>query len=185
MTIQHRTPAFAWALLFLGALGAGSAGAQDRKGDDTGTAKLNAVEVTGSRIKRSEGAGDSPVLTISGADLQATGLASVGDILQRLSVSGSSLNTKFNSAGNFGFPADGGGVAALQDPAQGRLRRWLEALRAGIVARVQTLELGLRQACGPLGERGIAAVAGEYGGEADAQHRGLGMAFTARTAPIG
>lgn len=112
MTIQQRTPAFAWALLFLGALGAGSATAQDRKGDDTGTAKLNAVEVTGSRIKRSEGAGDTPVLTISGAELQATGLASVGDILQRLSVSGSSLNTKFNSAGNFGFPADGGGVGS-------------------------------------------------------------------------
>lgn len=33
-------------------------------------------------------------------------------MLSRLSVSGSALNTRFNSSGNFGFPADGGGVAA-------------------------------------------------------------------------
>ena len=50
---------------------------------------------------------------------------------------------------------------------------------------MQALELGLGQARRPLGERGIAAVAGEHGGEADAQHRGLGMAFAARPAPIG
>ena len=72
--------------------------------------KLKTVEVTGSRIKRAEG--DSPVLVLTSADLQQSGIASVGDILQRLSVSGSSLNTKFNSAGNFGFPADGGGVGS-------------------------------------------------------------------------
>ena len=41
-----------------------------------------------------------------------TGLTSLGDMLGRLPVSGSSLNTRFNSSGNFGFPADGGGVAA-------------------------------------------------------------------------
>lgn len=74
------------------------------------TIKLKTVEVTGSRIKRAEG--DSPVLVLTSADLQQSGIASVGDILQRLSVSGSSLNTKFNSAGNFGFPADGGGVGS-------------------------------------------------------------------------
>ncbi len=33
-------------------------------------------------------------------------------MLARLSVSGSPLSTRFNSSGNFGFPADGGGVAA-------------------------------------------------------------------------
>ncbi len=86
--------------------------AQDRAGDDTNATKLQAVEVTGSRIKKSEGESDSPVLVLTGAELQATGIASVGDILQRLSISGSSLNTKFNSAGNFGFPPDGGGVGS-------------------------------------------------------------------------
>ncbi len=82
----------------------------DRSGDDA--QKLEAVEVTGSRIKKAELEGQTPVVTITARDIEATGLGSIGDVIQRLSVSGSSLNTKFNSAGNFGFPADGGGVGS-------------------------------------------------------------------------
>ncbi len=84
--------------------------AQDRAGEDV--QKLQAIEVTGSRIKKAEVEGQTPVLTITSKDIEATGLGSIGDVLQRLSVSGSSLNTKFNSAGNFGFPPDGGGVGS-------------------------------------------------------------------------
>jgi iron complex outermembrane recepter protein len=84
--------------------------AQDRTGEDA--QKLQAVEVTGSRIKSAEIASQTPVLTITSKDIEATGLGSIGDVIQRLSVSGSSLNTKFNSAGNFGFPPDGGGVGS-------------------------------------------------------------------------
>ncbi|MFI4970681.1 MAG: TonB-dependent receptor plug domain-containing protein, partial [Lysobacterales bacterium] len=84
--------------------------AQDRTGEDI--QKLQAIEVTGSRIKKAEVEGQTPVLTITSKDIEATGLGSIGDVLQRLSVSGSSLNTKFNSAGNFGFPPDGGGVGS-------------------------------------------------------------------------
>lgn len=84
--------------------------AQDHSGDDT--TKLEAVEVTGSRIKKAELEGQNPVVTITARDIEATGLGSIGDVIQRLSVSGSSINTKFNSAGNFGFPADGGGVGS-------------------------------------------------------------------------
>ena len=84
--------------------------AQDKGGDDAQT--LQAIEVTGSRIKKAEVEGQTPVLTITSKDIEATGLGSIGDVIQRLSVSGSSLNTKFNSAGNFGFPPDGGGVGS-------------------------------------------------------------------------
>jgi len=95
MTLGHYTvPAFA----------------QDRAGEDI--QKLQAIEVTGSRIKKAEVEGQTPVLTITSKDIEATGLGSIGDVLQRLTVSGSSLNTKFNSAGNFGFPPDGGGVGS-------------------------------------------------------------------------
>ncbi|QBB72175.1 TonB-dependent receptor [Pseudolysobacter antarcticus] len=82
----------------------------NRGGDDT--QKLEAVNVTGSRIKKAEVEGQSPVITITAKDIEDTGLGSIGDVIQRLSVSGSSLNTKFNSAGNFGFPPDGGGVGS-------------------------------------------------------------------------
>ncbi|MBC6943066.1 MAG: TonB-dependent receptor [Xanthomonadales bacterium] len=94
----------------LAALYAVPAVAQDRPGDDA--QKLEVIEVTGSRIKKAEIEGQTPILTISSADIEATGLGSIGDVIQRLSVSGSSLNTKFNSAGNFGFPPDGGGVGS-------------------------------------------------------------------------
>ena len=101
-------PALTGAILC--ALHAVPATAQDRVGDDV--QKLQAIEVTGSRIKKAEVEGQSPVLTITSKDIEATGLGSIGDVIQRLSVSGSSLNTKFNSAGNFGFPPDGGGVGS-------------------------------------------------------------------------
>jgi iron complex outermembrane receptor protein len=84
--------------------------AQNETGDDA--QMLQAIEVTGSRIKKAEIEGQSPVQVITAADIEATGLGSIGDVIQRLSVSGSSLNTKFNSAGNFGFPPDGGGVGS-------------------------------------------------------------------------
>ncbi|MDN5924055.1 MAG: TonB-dependent receptor [Xanthomonadales bacterium] len=74
--------------------------------------QLQAVEVTGTHIKGSELASQVPIITITSEDLRRTGLTSVGDILQELTSSGSALNSKFNSSGNFGFPPDGGGIGA-------------------------------------------------------------------------
>jgi iron complex outermembrane receptor protein len=76
------------------------------------TVDLEAVQVTGSRIKGADMATQVPVVTITSDDIQKTGLTSIGDILQQLSSSGSALNTKFDSAGNFGFPPNGGGVGS-------------------------------------------------------------------------
>lgn len=84
--------------------------AQQDRGDDV--QRLDAIQVTGSRIKKAEVEGQTPVQVITAADIEATGLGSIGDVIQRLSVSGSSLNTKFNSAGNFGFSPDGSGVGS-------------------------------------------------------------------------
>src|SRR5690349_12025627 len=100
--------ALAGAVLF--SLPLAPAFAQERGGDDAQL--LQAIEVTGSRIKKAEIEGQVPVQVVTAADIEATGLGSIGDVIQRLSVSGSSLNTKFNSAGNFGFPPDGGGVGS-------------------------------------------------------------------------
>ncbi|MEN8719518.1 MAG: TonB-dependent receptor [Oceanococcaceae bacterium] len=74
--------------------------------------RLDEITVTGSRIRKTDTEEAKPVLSISADELAASGITSIGDILQRLPVTGSSLNTKFNSSGNFGFPADGGGVGA-------------------------------------------------------------------------
>jgi iron complex outermembrane receptor protein len=83
----------------------GLAAAQD-------AATLDRIEVTGSRIKKAEIEGQTPITSISREDIARTGLTSVADIVQQLTGSGSSLNTKFNSSGNFGFPPDGSGVGA-------------------------------------------------------------------------
>lgn len=74
--------------------------------------QLDRIEVTGTRIKKAEIEGQSPVLTLTREDISRTGLTSVADIVQQITGAGSSLNTKFNSSGNFGFPADGSGVGA-------------------------------------------------------------------------
>lgn len=76
------------------------------------TAKGEKIIITGSRIRQSDVEGKSPVRIIDQDDIKRTGLKSIGDILQQLSISGSAINTRFNSSGNFGFPPDGGGIGA-------------------------------------------------------------------------
>ncbi|WP_313211632.1 TonB-dependent receptor plug domain-containing protein, partial [Stenotrophomonas sp.] len=76
------------------------------------TTDLDRVEVTGSRIKRAEVEGQVPIQTLTRTEIERTGLTSIGDVLQQLTGSGSALNAKFNSSGNFGFPPDGSGVGA-------------------------------------------------------------------------
>ena len=73
---------------------------------------LTEVVVTGSRIQQNIAQSTQPLSVISSADIERTGLASVGDLLQQLTTGGSALNTKFNSSGNFGYPPDGGGIGA-------------------------------------------------------------------------
>jgi len=86
--------------------------AQDAPASSEDVKTLDRIEVTGTRIKTSEAEGLVPVQRITREDIDRTGLTSVADIVQALTASGSALNTKFNSSGNFGFPPDGSGVGA-------------------------------------------------------------------------
>jgi iron complex outermembrane recepter protein len=62
--------------------------------------QMTEVLVTGSKIKRADRETAQPVLTLTRDDIQKSGLASVGDILQKLSEAGPSLNRQFNNGGN-------------------------------------------------------------------------------------
>lgn len=73
---------------------------------------LDAVQVTGSRIKRATLEGQVPVLVVDRAAIERSGHTSISDLVQQMTGSGSALNAKFNSSGNFGFPPDGSGVGA-------------------------------------------------------------------------
>jgi iron complex outermembrane recepter protein len=61
--------------------------------------QLEAVQVTGSRIKRSDSETEEPVVTLTRKDLERTGATTIGDILQTLPAAGAALNTTFNNGG--------------------------------------------------------------------------------------
>ncbi|MDE0054983.1 MAG: TonB-dependent receptor plug domain-containing protein, partial [Gammaproteobacteria bacterium] len=105
-TLTHRGAAAFTALAMLLAGPSTAAQAEDEPAFD------EEIVVTGSRIRRDPLTARESVLAMEADDRDRTGITSLGDMLARLSVSGSPLTTRFNSSGNFGFPADGGGVAA-------------------------------------------------------------------------
>lgn len=73
---------------------------------------MQTIMVTGTRIKKADLADQTPVQTITSEEIQKTGLATIGDVLQQLSISGSALNTRLDRSGNFGAAPDGSGVGA-------------------------------------------------------------------------
>jgi iron complex outermembrane receptor protein len=73
---------------------------------------LDTVSVTGTRIKQTNAVTAQPVFVLDREALDKTGVQTVGEVLQQLTASGKALNAKFNSSGNFGYPADGGGIGA-------------------------------------------------------------------------
>ncbi|MFC3550555.1 TonB-dependent receptor plug domain-containing protein [Lysobacter cavernae] len=105
---QTLTKAIQWSLLL--ALPGVAAAQETPPASDATT--LDTVQVTGTRIKKAEIESQTPVQTLTREDIERTGLTSIGDIVQELTGSGSALNTKFNSSGNFGFSPNGDGVGA-------------------------------------------------------------------------
>ncbi|MFP5307841.1 MAG: TonB-dependent receptor plug domain-containing protein, partial [Gammaproteobacteria bacterium] len=66
---------------------------------EDGPAVLDAIEVTGSRIRRSDYETAQPVTVVTREDIERTGLTNVGDLLQELPSAGSALNRTFNNGG--------------------------------------------------------------------------------------
>lgn len=66
------------------------------------TAQLGKIEVTGTMIRRTSVETAQPVTIITQAQIKATGLTSIGDVLQQISSMGAALNTQFNNGGNGG-----------------------------------------------------------------------------------
>ncbi len=62
--------------------------------------ELDTITVVGSRIKRVDVETSQPVFTLEKEDLKATGLTSIGDIIQNITTNGSTLNSTFNNGGN-------------------------------------------------------------------------------------
>ncbi len=63
--------------------------------------ELDTIEVTGSRILRSDYETAQPIQIISRQDIESTGITSIGELLERLPFAGSGgLNTAVNNGGN-------------------------------------------------------------------------------------
>lgn len=63
-------------------------------------ASLERIEITGSRIKRIDAESSQPVFSLNKEALQASGLSSVGEMIQHISTNGSTLNSTYNNGGN-------------------------------------------------------------------------------------
>lgn len=114
--------------------------------------ELERVEVTGSRIKRTDIEGPSPLLVLDREDIEASGLTAIGDFLQNLTIAGSGLNLNFNNGGNGSILLD------LRNLGPGRLlvlvngRRWIKfptspavdltTIPTSLVERVEILKDG-------------------------------------------
>lgn len=119
---------------------------------DEDVAELERVEVTGSRIKRTDIEGPNPVFVMQREDIEATGLVTVGDILQNLPIAGSGLNTNFNNGGDGSIRLDLRNLGSQRLLVLVNGRRWvtiptisavdLQTIPAAIIERVEILKDG-------------------------------------------
>jgi outer membrane receptor protein involved in Fe transport len=91
-------------------------------------AKVERIEVTGSRIKRTDLENSSPVLVLDRAAIDASGLLSIGDILQDIPAAGAALNTAFNNGGNGSTNMDLRNLGAERLLILVNGRRWISSL---------------------------------------------------------
>jgi iron complex outermembrane recepter protein len=108
--------------------------AQDeaKKEEAKKTDTLEDVVVTGSRIRRADAETAQPVLVVTRADIEKTGLTSVGDIVQRLAEAGPSINTQFNNGGNGSTTIDLRNLGANRTLVLLNGHRWVTQLNGAV-----------------------------------------------------
>jgi len=127
------------ALMFgVAGLGANVALADDTTSTTTttnqSTAQLGKIEVTGTKIKRTDVEQAQPVNIVTAAEIKQTGLTTVGAVVQKLTSSGASLSTMDNFGGNFTFTGGGQSTVDLRNLGAARVlvlvngKRWVTGL---------------------------------------------------------
>ena len=109
--------------------------AQDQnQNTNANSAQLGKVQVTGTAIKRTNIEQAQPVVVITQQQIKATGLSTIGDILQRLTSTGGALNTLANDGGNFVYTGGGQTNVDLRNLGASRVlvlvngKRWVTSL---------------------------------------------------------
>ncbi len=91
---------------------------------------LDRIEVTGSRIKRTDFETANPVLTVDRDMIERSGVTSLGDLLQDLPVAGSALGTAFNNGGTGAVEIDLRNLGSQRVLVLVNGRRWVNGLRS-------------------------------------------------------
>ncbi len=110
----------------------------DQAATDQSTAQLGKIEVTGSRIKRTEVEQAQPVTVVSSQQIKQSGLATVGQIIQKLTSTGAALSTMDNFGGNFTFTGGGQSGVDLRNLGSQRVlvlvngKRWVTGLDGAV-----------------------------------------------------
>lgn len=99
-------------------------------GEETQT--LDRIEVTGSRIKRTDRETAQPVLVLTRERLQVSGLTSVGDVLQRLAEVGPALTTGTNNGGDGSSNVNLRNLGAARTLVLVNGRRWVTGLNGTV-----------------------------------------------------
>ena len=72
----------------------------EEEADERKIYEVEEITVTGSRIKSAETLAPAPIVVLSAEEIRAQGLASLGDVLQTLTVQSNAINTQANNGGD-------------------------------------------------------------------------------------
>lgn len=90
--------------------------------------EVERIEVTGSRIKRTDLESASPIFVMDREAIESAGQVSIGDILQQIPAAGAALNTAFNNGGNGATNMDLRNLGAQRLLVLVNGRRWISSL---------------------------------------------------------
>ena len=126
-----------------GAMSLAVSGPSVAQGDED-VQEFEAFEVTGSRIKRIDIEGATPVITLNRDDIERTGLQNIGDVLQDLSIAGSGLNTTVNNGGSGSTQIDLRNLGANRVLVLVNGRRWVrDTASFGSAVDLNTIPLSI------------------------------------------
>lgn len=117
---------FVWGVALPFAVAMSSA-AFGEEGASTSNLEIEEVVVTGSRIAHSPTDGPQPLTIVSRQDIDASGLLSVGDLIQRLPMQGSGVNRTYNNGGDGAVRVELRALGAARTLVLVNGKRWVAA----------------------------------------------------------
>ncbi|MBR9783276.1 MAG: TonB-dependent receptor [Gammaproteobacteria bacterium] len=129
----------------------GFTGAVNAQETEEAADAVEKIEVTGSRIRRTDIEGANPVTVMSRVDIEKFGVTSIGDVLQAIPSAGSAINTNNNNGGDGTTTINIRGVGSNRTLVLVNGKRWapglggsvdLNNIPAAIIERIEVLKDG-------------------------------------------